>query len=106
MPLYAYKCSTCDEFTDSYNSVASRHNAPQCECGADTELSIQPTQIAPVLGGGGFQGYVCPVTSEWVTSRRKRKYITESNNLVEVGDRTPSKARQAQTESNRLNGIV
>jgi len=56
------------------------------------------------MGGGDFPGYQCPVTEEFVTSRRKRKYIMDSNNLVEVGDREPSKKRQQQTED-AANGI-
>ena len=98
MPLYSYKCAECAESIDGYNTVAARHKAPECSCGGAMVLSIQPTQIAPVLGGGEFPGYQCPVTDKYITSRRDRKYIMESNNLVDVGDRTPSKKRQAQTQ--------
>ncbi len=101
MPLYSYKCSDCGALTDSYNIVANRHQSPVCGCGSMTALSIQPTQIAPVMGGGDFPGYQCPVTDEFITSRRKRKYVMDSNNLVEVGDRKPSKKRQEQTEDNK-----
>jgi len=106
MPLYSYKCPDCGEMTDSYNIVDNRHQSPVCECGGMTSLSIQPTQLQPVLGGGDWDGYRCPVTDTFVTSRRKRKYIMDSNNLIETGDRKPSKARAAQTERNRANGVV
>ena len=99
MPLYTYKC-TCGKVKDSYNTIADRHKTPVCECGGEMALSIQPTQIAPIMGGGDFPGYKCPVTEKFVTSRRERKYIMESNNLIEVGDRKPSKKRQEQTEKN------
>ena len=101
MPLYSYKCSKCGELTDAYNMISTRHQSPACECGGDTALSIQPTQLAPVLGGGDFPGYMCPVTDEFITSRRKRKYVMDEHNLVEAGDRAPSKKRQQRTEDNK-----
>jgi len=97
MPIYSYKCTECGETSDHYNTVADRHKTPVCECGGVTGLSIQPTQIAPVLGGGDFPGYVCPVTEKYITSRRDRKYVMESNNLIDVGDRKPSKKRLEQS---------
>ena len=100
MPLYTYKCEICDKLQDSYNTIARRHiDTPMCECGRETKLSIQPTQIQPVMGGSAFPGYMCPVTDTYVTSRRKRRYIMDSNNLIEVGDRKPSKERAARTEA-------
>lgn len=105
MPIYTYKCKDCEAMTDSYNMISTRHQSPACECGGETVLSIQPTQLAPVLGGGDFPGYKCPVTDEFITSRRKRKYVMESNNLIEVGDRAPSKERRIKTE-NKLHGIT
>ena len=106
MPLYSYKCSECGEMKDEYNSIALRHvETPVCGCGGKTKLSIQPTQIAPVMGGGDFPGYRCPVTDEFITSRRKRKYIMDEHNLVEVGDKSPSKKRVQRTEDNK-NGIA
>lgn len=106
MPIYSYKCAECGELTDEYNLISHRHKTPVCACGGETALSIQPTQIAPVMGGGDFPGYKCPVTDEFVSSRKRRKYIMDSNNLVEVGDREPSKKRVAQTERNQANGIT
>ena len=106
MPIYTYKCSICDKVTDSYNTISGMNDCPECECGRETEKIIVPVNIAPVLGGGDFQGYLCPVSDQWVTPRKKRQYITESNNLVEVGDRKPSKKRIDQTERNIANGII
>jgi len=106
MPIYTYKCKKCELLTDSYNMISTRHKAPACDCGGETALSIQPTQLQPVLGGGDWDGYACPVTDEFVTSRRRRKYIMDSNNLIETGDRKPSKKRAEQTERNRANGVV
>jgi len=98
MPIYSYKCSICGNITDQYNTIDGRKNGPNCNCGGNTSLTIQPTQIAPILGGGDFPGYQCPVTDKFITSRRERRNIMAEHNLVEVGDRGPSKKRQEQTE--------
>ncbi len=95
MPIYTYKCVICDRVTDQYNTIAERKSSPACECGHATELVIMSTQIAPILGGGDFQGYKCPVTDEWVTSRRQRRNIMAEHNLIETGDRGKSRGRMA-----------
>ncbi len=85
MPQYTYKCQICDDITTRYNHISNRHNDEICECGGSCKLSIQPTQLQPVLGGGEFQGYQCPVTDEYVTSRVRRRDIMREHDLVEKG---------------------
>ena len=85
MPLYTYRCE-CGHEQDGYNPVSNRHLSPSCEtCGKKTKLAIVPVQIAPVLGGGSFDGYKCPITDEYVTSRKRRREIIKENNLIEKG---------------------
>ncbi len=93
MPLYSYLCENCDKLTDQYNTVDNRAIGPVCGCGSTTKLSIQPTQIQPVLGGGDFPGYKCPVTDKYITSRKERRNIMAEHNLIETGDRKPSGLR-------------
>ena len=95
MPLYTYQCDICDSIIDEYRTVDNRHQYPYCECGHLMGLKIVPTQISPVLGGGDFQGYLCPVTDKWVTSRKERKEIMKRHNLVETGDRGKTRGRMA-----------
>ena len=85
-PLYSYKCGKCNKAKDQYNSIDARHNCPACECGGETKLSIMPTQIAPILGGGDFPGYMCPVTDTYITSRKQRRNIMAEHDLIEKGD--------------------
>ena len=87
MPIYTYQCEVCDSITDEYRAVDRRHDFTFCECGHLMKLKIMPTQLAPVLGGGDFQGYQCPVTDKWITSRKERRRIMDEHNLVDVGDR-------------------
>jgi len=83
MPIYTYKCS-CGKVEDQYNTIDNRKNGPTCH--GSMKLSIQPTQLQPVLGGGDFPGYQCPVTDKFVTSRKERKEIMKRHNLIEKGD--------------------
>lgn len=92
MPLYTYKCPGCGEVFTEFNTVADRHKGPQC-CEA-TQLKITATQIqAQILGGGSHQGYLCPVSGEWVTSRARRREIMKEHDLIEAGD-TSSRQRE------------
>jgi putative FmdB family regulatory protein len=86
MPIYTYQCSICDSITEAFRTIAHRKDGPECGCGHETLLKITPTQLAPVLGGGDFQGYMCPVTDKWVTSRKARREIMAEHNLIEKGD--------------------
>lgn len=94
MPIYTYQCD-CGKIIDEYRSIDNRYNLPVCDCGHKMQLKIMPTQIAPVLGGGDFQGYKCPVTEKWVTSRKERKNIMAEHNLIEVGDRKRGEGKMA-----------
>jgi putative FmdB family regulatory protein len=76
MPMYSYKCSSCEFILDDMSSIARRNDARKCpECGGEMALKIVPPMLNPVLGGGSFPGYECPVTGEFVTSRKRRKEI-------------------------------
>jgi putative FmdB family regulatory protein len=83
MPIYTYKCLKCDLKLDQFNHIDSRHKSPACLCGGETRLSIEPTQIQPVMGGGDFPGYQCVVTDKFITSRKERREIMKRENLVE-----------------------
>jgi len=86
MPLYTFKCQKCHHTQDAVRSIAERKNGPLCEtCGGKTEQIIVPTQIAPIIGGGNFPGYQCPVSGEFVTSRKRRNEIIKEHGLIEKG---------------------
>lgn len=86
MPMYDYKCSECGNVQEAFNLIAERHVTPACYvCGSETRLKITPPMVAPIMGGSEFPGYQCPVTDEFVTSRKRRKEIMQEHNLVEKG---------------------
>lgn len=82
MPIYTYNC-TCGNEEDAFRHINQRHDSPVCGCGETMNLKIVGTMLQPVMGGGDFPGYQCPVTDEFVTSRKRRKEIMKEHNLVE-----------------------
>lgn len=41
MPLYKYKCKTCDQVTEQFKSVSQRHEVENCsQCGGEKKLLI------------------------------------------------------------------
>lgn len=83
MPNYTYECPICKRREDAYRSIADRGNGPECH--GQMRKIIVPPMLQPILGGGSFQGYQCPVTDQWVTSRRQRRNIVAEHNLIEKG---------------------
>ena len=83
MPTYTYKCEVCEKTTDAIRKIADRANGPECH-GVMRQMIIPP-MIAPVLGGGDMPGYQCPITDQFVTSRKQRKEIMKEHNLEERG---------------------
>lgn len=85
MPVYDYKCIECGASKDAFRSIADRENAPECDCGGKMQKMITPTQVGLVMGGYAMPGYKCPVSGEYVTSRKQRREIMARHNLVERG---------------------
>lgn len=84
MPMYTYKCPECGRVTDALNKIDDRAIGPICHDQHMRQVITAP-MIQPVMGGGSFQGYHCPVTDKFVTSRKERTEIMKSHNLVEKG---------------------
>lgn len=92
--LYTYRCKTCGESTDAHRKVEDMHNAPECQsCGGETKKIITPVSFTPVMGGFDNPGYRCPVTDQWVDSKRKRRSIMDEHNLVEWPKGSGSEAK-------------
>jgi len=84
MPTYSYKCDSCQSVLDDIVTIAHRNDPRKCpECGGEMKLKIVPVRINPILGAPGFPGYECPVSGEYVTSRKRRKEIMKEHNITE-----------------------
>lgn len=86
MPVYVYKCDKCESRKDHYNRIADmEEKAPRC-CGQRMGIEIQAPMMATV---DNMPAYECPVTGQYVTSRKQRNEIMRRHDLVEAGDRGP-----------------
>jgi len=91
MPLYVYQCEK-GHTTEAYRSIAEMDDCPACECGLGTKKIITPVMFnAGFLGSTRCPGYVCPVTKEWVETKRKRRNIMDKHDLVEYAGKRPER---------------
>lgn len=84
MPVYQYRCEECSSEKEAFRRMADRKDGPQC-CGKTMKQVILPAHIQPVLGGGSFQGYQCPVSDKYITSRKERREVMAKHDLIEKG---------------------
>ena len=82
MQLYHYRCDKCSETTTAFRKVADLERGPIC-CERAMKNVIRAPMIQPVLGGGDFQGYDCPVSGQFVNSRKQRREIMSEHRLSE-----------------------
>jgi len=90
MPLYEYRCPNCSKTQTAIRKINERLDSPECQdCKVSTKQILSKSslpQVDPIiLGGGTYQGYKCPVTDEYVTSKRTRREIMKEHDLVEKG---------------------
>lgn len=83
--IYEYRCLTCNHITTESRPIANRHDPCECgECGQETRLKITGgTGFGAVMGAADFPGYQCPVTDQWVDSKKKRREIMKTHDLRE-----------------------
>ena len=83
MPIYTYRCESCGTEVDQFARVDARDSsAPSC-CDGPT---VRKLTAAMVQMPGGDVSYQCPMTGEVVKSMRRRKYLMESNGVVDARD--------------------
>lgn len=83
MPLYTYQCAK-NHTKEQWSSISERESAPPCECGLSMKMVITPVRInGAFLGSARNEGYKCPVTQEWVSTKKRRREIMAEHNLRE-----------------------
>ena len=94
--LYDYKCQSCGNTAERSNRIAERHtNAPEC-CGQKMGIYISQ---APMGYMGRNINYLCPVTGQYVTSKKQRREIMAREGLVSAHEMISSKEyRQKQVD--------
>lgn len=88
MPVFDYKCRFCGEIhRDVFRSSDEDTATLECQCGKKALRYWGETRLMfdRVFGAHDMEGYHCPVTDEYVTSRKRRREIIRENNLEECG---------------------
>ncbi len=83
--LYEYSCE-CGEVTEASRSCDERHDSPPCKaCGDDTTLKITGGVgfSGGFLGSAANPGYMCPVTDQFIDSKKKRNEVMAVHGLRE-----------------------
>lgn len=81
MPLYAFRCQTCQAEQDAYLPVAELDTgAPECPGHGQMRQYLTPTMIA-VQPDCHF---VCSATEQPVTSHRQRRNIMAEHRLLDA----------------------
>jgi putative FmdB family regulatory protein len=83
MPLYTYKCEK-GHTKEAWSSISERESGPACECGLSMQMIITPVRInGAFLGSYANPGYRCPITQQWVDSKKQRLNIMAEHNVRE-----------------------
>lgn len=65
MPIYTYKCPSCERQFDHFCKIAEMRKQEPCECGVMADKILVPAFAQPDLSG-----YSCPITGKWIDGRR------------------------------------
>jgi putative FmdB family regulatory protein len=85
MPIYVYECAEGHR-KEEIRKISERENAPQCDCGHSMRMVITPVNInGAFLGSAKNPGYKCPITEQWVSSKKQRRNIMAQHNVIECG---------------------
>lgn len=82
MPLYEYRCISCEKVTTAYRTIDNRNNAPDCACGARTEKVIS----SPSMVMGDIPEYRNIIDGKTITGRAAHREFLKRHDMVEVGN--------------------
>ncbi len=80
MPIYTYKCGNGHQF-DTLRKLSEYKDPLKCECGADCELKIMPTQINCDIQPWDY--YESPVSGKTITSYKQREADMKEHNCTD-----------------------
>ena len=68
MPIYTYRCDSCDSTFDVVRKIAEMQKEELHTCGKMAQKIIVPWHVMPDL-----PSYTCPITGEWIDGRKAHK---------------------------------
>ena len=95
MPVYAYRCSSCDYGFDGMNSVENRHNVQCPKCGQACRIEI--AQVSVIC----WPSYQHHTLGQVTGPRQRERRIKEMG--LEEHDELPSQMKLPSTGNHVLN---
>jgi predicted nucleic acid-binding Zn ribbon protein len=83
MAIYSYKCDSCESTQRQMNSIDNRKTGPEC-CGSHMAQVIEAPMVNDnFLGSFKNEGYVSPLSGNYITSANQRRSEMVEYNVVE-----------------------
>lgn len=93
MPLYLYRCPTCDAKREILKKIADIDRAETCTCGSAMNRSV----TAPMVRGD-YPPYQCPITGNWIEGRRAHEENLQKHGCRVLEEGETERAMQAAKE--------
>lgn len=96
MPVYPYKCPSCQKSFDRFLRLAEYDSPQTCDCGA-----VAVKQISAPAVYGDYAGYNCPITGKWIEGRRAHEENLRRHGcrVLEPGETEAARRAQAASEA-------
>lgn len=96
MPVYSYKCPSCQKAFDRFLKLANYDEQQECDCG-----TVVVKQLAAPAVRGDYAGYSCPVTGQWIEGRRAHEENLRRHGcrVLEPGETESARAAHARSEA-------
>lgn len=96
MPVYSYKCPSCQKAFDQFLKLANYADPQQCDCG-----TVAVKQLAAPAVRGDYAGYSCPVTGQWIEGRRAHEENLRRHGcrVLEPGETEAARRNHAAAEA-------
>lgn len=97
MPVYSYKCPTCQRARDVVKKLAELDRVEFCgNCGFAMNRQVCAPAIRP-----DYAGYQCPITDKWIEGRRahEENLARHGCRVLEPGETSEFQRRRADDDT-------
>tara|TARA_R100000664_G_scaffold9034_1_gene15015 strand:- start:11356 stop:11814 length:459 start_codon:yes stop_codon:yes gene_type:complete len=84
MPLYDYKCNSCNKTIEVVVSFADKKQNIKCQCGSIASLQFP---VSAIKGFQPFESYYDESLNVDIHGRRHKQQVMKALNVIEAGDK-------------------